>query len=202
MDRILLLVLDYGGTFVFALSGGVVAVHHHMDLFGVLVLAFATGNAGGITRDLLIGATPPAAIARWQYVALSVVAGLAAFFLPALYRHLESPVLWFDALGLAFFAVVGTGKALKYGLNPAMAALMGMLTGIGGGVLRDVLANQIPVVLRADLYALAALAAAGVVAVGHTLRLNATATAMLGAALCLVLRFGAIRYGWHLPVAG
>lgn len=202
MNMILLLVLDFGGTFVFALSGGVAAAHAHMDLFGVLVLAFATGNAGGITRDLLIGATPPIAIAKWQYAALSVAAGLVAFFLLPTVDRVHDPVLWFDAIGLSFCAVVGTTKALDFGLNPAMAALMGMLTGIGGGVLRDVLSNVVPIVLRADLYAVAALAGAAAVACGRVLHINRTATAMIGAGLCIALRFGAIHYGWHLPIAG
>jgi uncharacterized membrane protein YeiH len=110
-------------------------------------------------------------------------------------------VLWFDAVGLAFFAVAGAQKALVYGLDPVMAALLGMLTGIGGGMLRDVLANEVPVVLRADLYALAALAGAAVVVGGHVLHISPVATAVAGGVLCFALRFLAIRYGWHLPTA-
>jgi len=110
-------------------------------------------------------------------------------------------VLWFDAAGLAFFAVAGTQKALLHGLHPVMAALLGMLTGIGGGMLRDVLVTEIPAVLRADLYALAALAAAAVVVVGTLLHLPPLPTAIAGGALCFGLRFGAIRYGWRLPAA-
>lgn len=202
MNRILLVVLDLGGTFVFAISGGVAAAHAHMDVFGVLVLAFAAGNAGGITRDVLIGATPPVAIAKWHYAALSVAAGVATFFFAPVIDRLHDPILWFDAIGLGFFAVVGTSKALSSGLNPVMAALMGMLTGIGGGVLRDVLANHVPVVLTADLYAVAALAGAAIVAIGYRLHWNATAVAVVGACVCIALRFGAIYGGWHLPAAG
>ncbi|CAM5792306.1 MAG: trimeric intracellular cation channel family protein [Burkholderiales bacterium] len=194
-------VLDLGGTFVFAISGGVTAVRRRMDIFGVLVLAFAAGNAGGITRDLLIGAVPPAAVSNWIYLAISVLAGLIVFYQFPLIDRLNYPVLWFDAIGLAFFAVSGTGKALHYGLNPAMAALLGMLTGIGGGMLRDVLANEIPAVLRSDLYALAALACAASVAAGDVLHLHPLGPATFGVALCLVLRFLAIRKGWRLPRA-
>ncbi|HEX7382187.1 MAG TPA: trimeric intracellular cation channel family protein [Nevskiaceae bacterium] len=201
MEGLLTHILDLGGTFVFAISGGVVAVHRRMDIFGVLVLAFAAGNAGGITRDLLIGAVPPAAVSNWIYLAISVAAGLIVFFRYPLIDRLNQPVLWFDAVGLAFFAVAGTSKALQYGLNPAMAALLGMVTGIGGGMLRDVLANEIPAVLRSDLYALAALACAAVVAGGHVLHLSPLGPAIVGMGLCLVLRFLAIRYGWHLPRA-
>ncbi len=199
--RLLLLLLDFGGTFVFAISGAVVAVRHRMDIFGVLVLAFAAGNAGGLTRDVLIGAVPPAALADWKYLAVSVLAGFLTFYWYPLIERLSNPVLWFDAVGLAFFAVAGTEKALAYGLNPGMAALLGMLTGIGGGMLRDVLANEIPTVLRADLYALAALAGAGVVVTGHVLGIQPVPMAIAGGLLCFALRFMAIRHGWHLPAA-
>ncbi len=199
--RLLLLVLDLGGTFVFALSGAVVAVRHRMDIFGVLVLAFAAGNAGGMTRDLLIGAVPPAAIADWKYLAVSALAGLLTFYWYPAIERLSNPVLWLDAVGLAFFAVAGAQKALEYGLNPGMAALLGMLTGIGGGMVRDVLANEIPTVLRADLYALAALAGSGLVAMGRVLQIQPVPMAISGGLLCFALRFMAIRYGWHLPAA-
>lgn len=138
MHYLLTQMLDLGGTFVFAISGAVVAVRRRMDVFGVLVLAFAAGNAGGITRDLLIGAVPPAAVANWPYLAVSAGAGLIVFFWFPLIARLDHPVRWFDAVGLAFFAVAGTEKALIYGMSPAASALLGMLTGIGGGMLRDV----------------------------------------------------------------
>lgn len=201
MEALLTHILDLGGTFVFAISGGVTAVRRRMDIFGVLVLAFAAGNAGGITRDLLIGAIPPAAVSNWIYLAISVLAGLIVFFQAPLIDKLSHPVQWFDAVGLAFFAVAGTEKALHYGLNPVMAALLGMLTGIGGGMLRDILANEIPVVLRSDLYALAALACAAIVAGGHVLHIHPIVPALVGMAVCLVLRFFAIQEGWHLPTA-
>ena len=114
---------------------------------------------------------------------------------------LRSPVLVFDGAGLALFAVSGTQKALAFGLNPVMAALLGMLTGIGGGMTRDVLLAEIPTVLRADLYAVAALAGAAVVVIGDALRLSSTAMTIAGAALCFGLRVMAIHYGWHLPIA-
>lgn len=202
VTRILLMVLDLGGTFVFAVSGAAAAVKHRLDIFGIMVLAFAAGNAGGITRDVLIGATPPAAIADWQYLGVSVLAGFVVFFWYAALARLSNPVLWFDAIGLAFFAVAGAQKALVYGLNPVMAALLGMLTGIGGGMVRDVLVNQIPTVLRADLYALAALAGAAVVVGGHLLALPPVPTAFIGGVLCFALRYMAIEHGWHLPGGG
>lgn len=198
--HILLSILDLGGTFVFAISGAAVAIKRRMDIFGVMVLAFAAGNAGGITRDLLIGASPPAAVSNWVYLGVSVLAGLIVFFRYPLIAKLNHPVLWFDAVGLAFFAVAGTQKALQYGLNPVMAALLGMLTGIGGGMLRDILANEIPTVLRSDLYALAALACAAIVSAGHVLHLRPVGPAIAGMVVCFLLRFMAIQRGWHLPV--
>jgi uncharacterized membrane protein YeiH len=200
-----LLVLDLIGTFVFALSGAVAGVKERLDLFGVLVLSFAAASAGGITRDLLIGAVPPAAISDWRYLAVSLLAGLIVFFwypVSERLRNLRNHVMVFDAAGLALFAVVGTQKALGYRLNPVMAALLGVLTGIGGGMLRDVLTAQIPTVLRAELYAVAALAGAAVVVLGHVLNLPPTAMAVAGAAICFGIRFIAIRRGWQLPVAG
>lgn len=195
----LILVLDLAGTFVFAVSGAAMAVKYRLDIFGVLVLAFVTGNAGGITRDLLIGAVPPAAIDDWRYLAVSMGAGLVTF---AWYPHVERarvPLLVLDAGGLALFAVAGAQKALVFGLNPPMAILLGMLTGIGGGMLRDVLVSEIPTVLRAELYAVAAILGAAVVVLGDHTDLAPTAATLLGAALCFGLRVVAIWRNWRLP---
>jgi uncharacterized membrane protein YeiH len=199
-----LLVLDLIGTFVFALSGGAAGVKERLDLFGVLVLSFAAASAGGIMRDLLIGSVPPAAISDWRYLGVSLFAGLVVFFwfpISERLRKLNNLVLIFDAAGLAVFAVAGTQKALGYGLNPVMASLLGMLTGIGGGMLRDLLLAEIPTVLRSELYAVAALAGAVVVVVGHVLNFPPTAMAIAGATLCFGMRLIAIRRGWRLPVA-
>jgi len=163
----LLLVLDLIGTFVFALSGATAAVKRRLDVFGVLVLSFVVGNVGGITRDLIIGAVPPAAISDWRYLGVSILAGMITFWWPAIIKRLWSPVLVCDGAGLALFAVSGTQQALAYGLNPVMAALLGMLSGIGGGMARDVLLAEIPAGLRTDLYAVAALAGAAVVVIGN-----------------------------------
>jgi uncharacterized membrane protein YeiH len=199
------LVLDLVGTFVFALSGATAGVKHRLDLFGVLVLAFATATAGGITRDVLIGAVPPAALTDKRYLAISLLAGLVVFFWsphPERQRPLRNLVLTFDAAGLALFAVSGTQKALAYGLDPVMAALLGTLTGIGGGMLRDVLVSDIPTVLQSDLYAVAALACAVVVVVGNALKAPPAASAIAGAACCFALRLVALWRGWRLPTAG
>jgi uncharacterized membrane protein YeiH len=197
----LLLAFDLGGTFVFALSGATAAVKFRLDLFGVLVLSFAAGNSGGIARDVLIGAVPPAAISDWRYIAVSMLAGLITFYWYQIIHRLNSPVLVFDAAGLALFAVSGAGKALAHDAGPVAATLLGMLTGIGGGMVRDVLVREIPTVLRTELYAVAALIGAAVVVIGRMLHLPAAAAAATGAVLCFGLRFAAIRRGWQLPIA-
>ena len=204
----LVLGLDLVGTFVFALSGAMAGVRHRLDVFGVLVLAFAAGNAGGITRDLLIGSVPPAAIADWRYVVISLLAGVATFWRYGTVRRLQNAVLLFDAVGLAVFAVSGALKALEFGLNPVAAVLLGTLTGIGGGMLRDILVAQVPTVLRAELYAVAALAGATVVVGGRLLELPSAPLAVAGAALCFALRLvarrrrrGSARRG-HRPCGG
>jgi uncharacterized membrane protein YeiH len=193
--------LDLAGTFVFALSGAMAGVKHRLDVFGVLVLSFAAANTGGITRDVLIGAVPPGAISDWHYLAVSLLAGIVTFCFPSRVDRQWNPVLFFDAAGLALFAVTGASKALTHGLNPVMSTLLGMLTGIGGGIARDLLLAQVPMVLRADLYAVAALSGAAVVVVAHVLQLPAEAAALVGAGLCFGLRVLAIRHRWRLPVA-
>src|SRR4051812_19497871 len=167
--RSLVLVIDIVGTFVFALSGAAAGIKRELDLLGVLVLSFAAATAGGVARDVLIGAVPPAALSDWRYLATALIAGSITFSWYRLVERLQNPVLFFDALGLALFAVSGAQKALAFGLSPIMAALLGMLTGIGGGMLRDILLSEVPAVLRSDLYAVAALAGAAVVVVGEML---------------------------------
>jgi uncharacterized membrane protein YeiH len=195
------LILDLTGTFVFALSGALAGVKRELDLFGVLVLSFAAGNSGGIARDVLIGAVPPGAVNDWRYLGVSLVAGVITFYFSRLIVRMSNPVLLFDAAGLALFAVAGASKALAYGLNPLMATVLGMVTGIGGGMARDILLAEIPTVLRAELYAVAALGAAAIVVIGHMLQLPAAPVTAVALILCFWLRVMAIRHGWRLPVA-
>lgn len=136
--------LDGLGSFVFALSGGLLAVEKKFDLFGVLLLSFVVAVSGGITRDLLIGAVPPAAVATWHTLAIAVSAGLLTFYVYPSVQSLRHDILLCDAVGLAVFAVTGAHKALNYGIDPVMAAVLGMVSGIGGGILRDVLAGDVP----------------------------------------------------------
>ncbi|MBS7455605.1 trimeric intracellular cation channel family protein [Coralloluteibacterium stylophorae] len=195
-----LVVLDLVGSFVFAISGATVGVRHRLDLFGVLVLSFAAAVSGGIARDVLIGAVPPAAFADWRYLGVAILAGAITFFRYEDIERLRNPVQLFDAAGLALFAVAGATKALAWGLHPVMAVLLGMLSGIGGGIARDMLVAQVPVVLRAELYAVAAALGAAVAVLGAWLALPPAAGMVAGALLCFGLRFMAIRHGWSLPV--
>lgn len=198
---LLVSILDLIGTLVFAMSGAARGVQQGMDLFGVLVLAFVTAVSGGITRDVMIGAVPPESVASWHNLAVAIAGGLFVFCFFRLFDRLQHPVLLFDAIGLGLFAVAGTQKALNYGVNWPMAAILGMVSGIGGGMVRDVLTTQVPTVLYSELYAVAALAGALVVVAGHAIGLPPAAVGWAGVVVCLFLRLMAIYRGWRLPVA-
>src|SRR5689334_808715 len=189
----LVLVLDLVGTFVFALSGATAGVERRLDLFGVLVLSFAAANTGGISRDVLIGAVPPAAISDWRYLAVSLLAGLRTFFWFSGVERRRSPALVFDGAGLALFAVSGAQKALAFALPPVMAALLGMLPGLGGGMSGDVLLAEVPTVLPSEIFALAALTSAALVVIGETLRPPPAARTVAVADLCFALALIATR---------
>ncbi len=192
-------VLDLVGIFVFAITGALVAVRKDLDVFAVLVLAGTTGLGGGFLRDVLIDAAPPAALADWRYLLVPVVAGLVTFFFhPALGRA-ERVVNVLDAAGLSLFCVTGAVKALDYGLGPVPASLMGMVTGVGGGMLRDVLAGRVPLVFRGDLYATPALVGAGVAVAGLEAGLHLAVVAGPAAVVCFGWRVVAMRRGWNAP---
>jgi uncharacterized membrane protein YeiH len=197
----LLTALDIVGTFAFALSGGVRAVENRMDPFGVIFLSFVAAVSGGITRDVLIGAVPPAALQSGLYVGIAVVAGTICFFAYERILQLARPVAFFDAIGLGLFCVVGARKALDAGLSPVMAALLGMLTAVGGGIAADIMTARPPMVLRRDIYALAALAGAALLTLGDLVGVPDAVVAPLGALLATSLRLVALSYDWHLPRA-
>src|SRR5579863_10546963 len=143
----MLTALDLLAVFTFALSGGARGVECRLDPFGVVFLAFVAAVTGGVLRDVLIGATPPYAIASWHYLAVSTAAGLLCYFAYGLIARLATPVAFFDAIGLGLAAVVGARKALDAQLPPVMAAVLGMMTAIGGGIARDILTSRVPMVL-------------------------------------------------------
>ncbi|MEJ5207703.1 trimeric intracellular cation channel family protein [Denitratimonas sp. CY0512] len=194
--------LDFVGTFAFAISGALVAVRNRLDLFGVLLLSFTAATAGGVLRDVLLGLMPPLAIVDWRYLAISIAAGLLTFFRHAQVERMRNPVQITDAIGLAMFAVIGSTRALDAGLGPGGAIMLGMVSGIGGGMARDMLVAQVPSVLKRELYAVAALVGAAMIVAGDMLDLPREPIAVASMVLCFTLRWLAIRHGWRLPVSG
>ncbi|WP_329478455.1 trimeric intracellular cation channel family protein [Kribbella sp. NBC_01484] len=197
---VVLQVLDLVGIFVFGITGALVGVRKKLDVFGILVLALVTGLGGGFIRDVLLGATPPAALQDWRYLVAPVVAGLFTFFLHPGIGRLERQVNIFDAAGLALFCVIGALKALDYDLSPLAAALIGTISGIGGGVIRDILSGRVPVVLRAEIYATPAFLGSGIVVVAAALKYDALWVPIAAAATCFAIRLIAIRRGWNAPL--
>lgn len=195
-----LVVLDLTGIFVFAVAGALVAVRKNLDLFAALVLGGVTGLGGGFIRDVLIGATPPAALADWRYLLVPVAAGLLTFVFHPTVGRLERTITVLDAFGLALFCVTGALKALDYGLEPMPAALMGMVTGIGGGMIRDVLAGSVPVIFEGVLYATPALAGAVVAVLLDRADLPLVVVAAAGFTTCLGWRLLALVRGWRAPL--
>jgi uncharacterized membrane protein YeiH len=191
--------LDLVGTVVFAMSGAMEGVRRGTDVFGALALAFVTATFGSVVRDVVLGSLPPAAVASWHPLALALVAGSLTLRFHASFRRLRHPVQALDAIGLGIFAVAGTQKALYLGVNWPMAAVIGMISGIGGGMVRDMLTARTPIVLVDEIYALAALAAGLVVVAGSRAGLPSTVVTLAGAALCMSLRLVALSRGWRLP---
>jgi uncharacterized membrane protein YeiH len=202
MNPDLLLALDITGTIVFALSGALLAVRKDLDIVGVVVLSVAAGLGGGMVRDLLLGATPPVALENELLLILAMGAGIIGFFFHPRIGRLNQSIRLLDALGLGVFAVVGSLKTLEAGLGPVPAVLLGVVSGVGGGVIRDLLGGEIPLVLRRDVYALAAMAGA-VACVGIVEAGLATGVAtVVGIASTLALRVLAIWFGWQAPRPG
>lgn len=192
--------LDLAGTFVFAISGATAARQRGLDLFGVFATAFTVACGGGIIRDLCIGSIPPAGLSNWRYLATATVAAVMTIGLYPLVQRLNQPVLLFDALGLSLFAVTGAQKSLAYGHNAEVAVLLGTITAVGGGVLRDVLLNRIPVIFEREIYASAALAGALIVVSGYYLKwVSDDWSSVIALIICLGLRLLALRFHWNLP---
>ncbi|WP_295851899.1 trimeric intracellular cation channel family protein [uncultured Xylophilus sp.] len=200
-DRHLFTVLDLAGTFAFALSGAVAARNRGLDWFGVVAIAFAVACGGGVLRDLCIGAVPPAGLADWRYLTVVLVATAMALAAHTLVERLAHPVMLFDSIGLGLFAVTGAQKAMAFGQNAEVAILLGMVTAVGGGVLRDVLLNRVPVILRREIYASAALLGAAIEVAGQMLGWQSDLRTWCALAVCFVLRYLSVHYRWHLPRA-
>lgn len=199
----LLLVLDLTGILVFAIAGALLAVRQGLDIVGVLALATLTALGGGWIRDILIGAVPPAALADWRYLVVPALAGAVTFFFHPAIGRLERTIDLFDAFGLGLFCVAGALKAAEYDLGPLPATLLGVVTSIGGGVLRDVVVRRIPMVFRSgELYTIPATAGAAIAVVGHQAGLPTAAVATVAAATAITWRLLAMARGWRAPVPG
>lgn len=195
--------LDLAGIFVFAISGALLAVRKNFDVFGMAVLAEVTGLGGGLLRDLIIGAVPPAAFTDLGYFTTPLVATVLVFFLHPHVERIQGAVNVFDAAGLGLFCVTGTVKAHEYGLGLTASAALGLATAAGGGVLRDVLANEVPSLLRwdRDLYAVPAIVGAAMVVICIRFDELNGLTSGLAAVTAFVLRLLAMRFHWRAPRA-
>ena len=193
---------DLAATLLFAIEGAAAGVAAQFDVFGVIVCGFVTAVGGGIIRDLLLGDHPPAALRDVRYLVLALGGGVLAFLFSELVRELSGDVvIALDAAALGLFAVSGAAKALDFGSSALTACLLGTLTGVGGGVIRDVLLNVSPRVLVADVYAVAALLAAATFTLGVRFGVPRWAAAVAGFAACFVLRELAVAGDWDLPRA-
>lgn len=191
--------LDLVGTFVFALSGAVAAREKGLDIFGILSVAFTVACGGGIMRDLFIGAIPPAGLTNWLYLVMVFAATIIAIGFYHIVNILNQPVLVFDALGLSVFAVTGARKAIVFGHNYEVAILLGIVTAVGGGVIRDILLARIPVILKKEIYASAAMVGAMIVVAGDYFRFSRETVSLVAIVTCFGLRFLGLHFHWNLP---
>jgi uncharacterized membrane protein YeiH len=197
---LLLLVLDLAGTFAFGLNGALTAVRAvRLDIVGVITLGMITALGGGVIRDILLDDLPPATFEDWRYLAVAAGGAFIAFVLGRRLDRLAGAITVFDAIGLSVFAVTGASKALDFGLGPAQAVILGTITGVGGGTLRDVLIGQVPSVLRTGLYAVPALVGAAITVAATLLGVYGLPAAILAAAACLLIRLLGVHFSLHAP---
>lgn len=196
----LFLALDLTGVFAFALNGALTAIRvARLDVVGVVTLGIITALGGGIVRDVFLDSLPPATFSDWRYLAVAAAGSLVAFVLGHRLDRWTNPIVALDAAGLSLFAVAGAIKALSLDAGIAQAVILGAVTAVGGGTLRDVLIGRIPVVLRSELYAIPALVGALVLVVTTELGAPEVPAAVGGAVLCFVVRMVGVRYGLHAP---
>ena len=197
MDYIYL--LDLIGTAAFAASGAWVGVRKHMDLFGVLVLGVVTAVGGGTLRVLLLGDIPPFSLKDENYIYFAVIVSLIVFMNRNSFKTFEKPLLYFDAIGLGTFLVIGSTKALDFGLGSLGAILMGVMTGTAGGVMRDILANQVPLILRREIYASACIVGGILLVILLRAGVSEPYAAITSAGVVICVRLTAIHFDWSLP---
>ena len=194
-----MLILDLAGIAVFAATGALVGVRKELDIFGLVVLAMLTGLGGGVLRDVLIGAVPPSALDDWRYLVVPAATAVLVFYFHPTIGRMENQIMVLDAIGLALFCVTGAVKAEDAGLNILAASVLGLLTGVGGGMMRDVAAGRVPVIFRGELYATPAFAGALIASVIHD-QGYAAGWYVLAGAVCLIWRLAALTRGWTAPI--
>jgi len=199
-EPLLLLVLDLAGTFAFALNGALTAIRvAELDIIGVLTLGVITALGGGIVRDVVIDSLPPATFSDWRYLAVAAAGALIAFALGRRLDRLARSITLLDAAGLSLFAVTGASKALAFGLGPVQAVILGAVTGVGGGTVRDMMLQRVPTVLRSELYAIPALLGAALTVLASRLGIYGLAAAVVAAAACFIVRMVGVRFGLNAP---
>lgn len=196
----LFLALDLTGVFAFALNGALIAIRVvRLDVVGVVTLGMITALGGGIIRDIFIDSLPPATFSDWRYLAVAAIGSLVAFSFGRRLDRWINPILVLDAAGLSLFAVSGALKTLEFGGGPAQAVILGAVTAVGGGTIRDVLIGEVPVVLRSGLYAIPALAGALVLVAAAEVGVSEVRAAVGGAVLCFTIRILGVHYGLDAP---
>ena len=195
-------VLNYCAIFVSAISGSAAAIKSRADVFGIPVLAFATACSGGILRDLFIGDLPPENIRSSIPVLVTLAASMVtSLCIKQLKWFLTNPIQVFDAFGLGLFTAIGVNKALYYNITPVWAVLLGVITGVGGGMVRDILLGRVPSILHREIYATCSLAGGVFMVAGWYLKLMPHSFLMVsGAAICITMRCLALRYNWNVSV--
>ena len=199
MFQLLITTLDLFGVAVFAVTGALVASRKQMDIFGFALLAAVTGLGGGSVRDLVLGTAPVFWVREPLYVGICIAVSAVVFFTAHIPESRYRLLMWLDAVGLAFFCVVGAGKGLEAGAGPFIAVVMAVITASFGGIIRDVIGGEIPFLLRKEIYVTAALAGAIVFVGGRALGVPDTIGAVAGFAVCFAIRGLGLRYGLALP---
>jgi uncharacterized membrane protein YeiH len=196
----LLLVLDLIGTFAFAVNGALTAVRAaRLDIFGVIAVGMFTALGGGTIRDVLLDALPPATFVDWRYLALAVVGGLIAFGLGSILERLSTTITVLDAIGLSVFAVLSAYKAINMGFGVIQAIIVGTITAVGGGTIRDVIIGQVPTVMRSELYAIPAMIGAACAVAANAAGVQGLPATLGAAAVCFVIRMVAVRFQLNAP---
>lgn len=191
--------LDLIGTGVFALSGALTAYEKRLDIFGVAAVSFITALGGGTLRDLLIGSTPVAWMQRPVYLAIVIIGLLLAIFFKSAVQKLRKTFFLFDTIGIAVFTILGLQKSLNIGLDPIIAIMMGMVSAVFGGVIRDIVCNEIPLIFRKEIYALACIAGGGIYLTLIYVELSADLSIALSILSIVTIRILAVKHRWHLP---